>query len=197
MRQDEVPVPYPRVLIGVDHIAVPAQAPGIARLSLAVLPQLATRVHRLAELADDLLRALGGEAWIAPFGPALPTRLGRPRPIEAAEAVMASHQIIPEPCGLVTACREGGPIDCGVWMPHKVYRAIAHLRSIADRHSSVKYRSAWRTTPPTAFRYRLSARLFGGAPAANRLRARCSMVGRAAWESQRHDGRGKQEREMR
>ncbi len=53
--QDEAPVANAGVLVGVDHIAIAPQAPRIARLRLAVLAQLPARLHRLAELADDLL----------------------------------------------------------------------------------------------------------------------------------------------
>ena len=66
--QDQSPVANAGILVGVDHIVIAAQAPGIARLGLAVSAQLATRIHRLAELADELLGALRGQARIAPPG---------------------------------------------------------------------------------------------------------------------------------
>jgi hypothetical protein len=142
MWQHEPPVTDTRILIGVHHVVIAAQAPGIARLRVAVLPQLAARVHRLRELADDLLGRLRRETWIALFRPALPARLAGPRPIEAADAVMPPYEIIPQPRRFLAAGRKGCPFGCGAWCPRNFYRAIAHRPNVPNRRASVK-RGAW------------------------------------------------------
>jgi hypothetical protein len=92
MGQYQPSVLYPRILVGIHHIVIAVQPPRIARLSLAVLAQLAAGVDRLAELADELLCRLCGQAGIAPLGrdgPPLPAQLARPTPAQAADTMMA------------------------------------------------------------------------------------------------------------
>src|SRR5262249_7886568 len=144
MRQDKPPLPYSRVLVGIHHVMIAKPPPGIARLCLAVPAQLATRIHRLAELTNDLLGALGGQTRITALGPLLPARFARPLPGQPTDTVMPRDQVIPEACGLFAVGAEGGPFGCCAWHPRDLYRAIAHADGIVDRHSPVK----WRPTAP-------------------------------------------------
>src|SRR5689334_17468001 len=87
-------------LVGVDHITIAWFAPGIARLGMPVLAQLAGGIDSLAKLSDDLLNRLRVEVRIFAFGPGLPAGLARPAPVQATQAVMAGDEIAPQPRGL-------------------------------------------------------------------------------------------------
>ncbi len=145
--QDQLPVADARILVGIDHIVIATQTPGIARLGLPILAQLAARVHRLAELRDDLLRALCRQARIAALGPLLPARLARPTPSETADAVVTPHEVIPQPRRFLAAGRECGPFGCIAWMPRKFYRAIAHGEIIARMFDKSKGRRPFAPMP--------------------------------------------------
>ncbi len=150
MRQDEPPVTDTRVLVRVDDIVIAGRAPRIPCLRLAILAQLAARVHGLTKLANELLSGLGRDAGIPPLGPPLPACLRRPFPAKTAEAVMADHQVAPQPRSLFAAAGEGDPFSSRVWMPRYFYRAIAHADSRANGRSIVKRRrlTAARLSPP-------------------------------------------------
>src|SRR5262245_1671321 len=132
MGQEQAPVTNTRVLIGVDHSMIVRFAPRIPGFRLAVLAQLLARVHRLAELANELLGGLGGDAGmpgcrdagIPPLGPALPACLAWPPPAQPAKAVVTYHQVAPQPCRLFAAGGERGPFSCRAWHPRNFYRAI-------------------------------------------------------------------------
>jgi hypothetical protein len=136
--QNQPPIADTRILIGVDDIVIATQPPRVARLLMTVRAQLATGVYRLAELPDELLRALGRQAGIAPFSLAFPTQLAGPLPPQLAHTVMPYHQIIPETCSLFAAGAEGGPLGCRAWRPRMFYCAVAHVRSVPDRRIVVK-----------------------------------------------------------
>jgi hypothetical protein len=144
VRQHQPPITDTRILVGVDHIMVAQFAPRVTCLGLPIAAQLAAGVYRLAELADDLLRALCGQARIAPLwpnGPPLPARLAGPLPAQAADAVMPHEQIIPQPRGLSAAGSEGGPFGGRVWFPRNLYCAIAHANSMPDRYGACQAKS--------------------------------------------------------
>ncbi len=148
MRQEEPPVPNARILVGVHPIMSARLPPRIAGLGLAMLAQLAAGVHRLAELPDTLLRALGGARAIAALGPSLPAHARRPAPAQAPRAMRAHHQITPQPRRLVAARREGRPFGCCVRQPRHFYRSLAHGDGRAQmfhlRNGSVRRRPCGR-----------------------------------------------------
>src|SRR5205823_545705 len=125
-------------LVGVHHIPVARRAPGIARLAVPVLAQLARRIDRLTELADNLLHGLSGEAGIAPARPALPARLGGPMPVQAADALVALHHIAPQACCLAACCPKCRPLCMALGHPVYLYRPISHALSILYR--SIEHR---------------------------------------------------------
>jgi hypothetical protein len=140
MWQDRSPILSTRVLVGVDHVTIATQPPRVARLGLSIPAQLAAGIYRLTELTNDPLGALGRDAETTPLGPPLSARLARPRPVEAACAVMAAHHVTPQPRRLLAASGKGGPSGCRAWSPCNFYPAIAHSRRAPDRRPPVKLR---------------------------------------------------------
>src|SRR5258706_4748819 len=148
--QDQSSVADTRILIGVHDIMVMWLAPRISCFRLSVLAQFAARVHCLAELTDDLLGGLRGDAGIPPLRPPLPACLGWPLLAETTNAMMTSHKVTPQSRRLFAASGEGVLFGCRAWSPRNFYRAIAHANSIANTRSNVEYRrlAAARLSPP-------------------------------------------------
>jgi hypothetical protein len=96
---------------------------------MSVVAQLTVGIHRCAERADDLPRALHREAGITPRGPSLPARLARPCPVETAQVVMTVYQIAPQPRRFLATGRNAGPCGCRACSSRTLYRRIAHART--------------------------------------------------------------------
>ena len=66
-------------------------------------------VDCFAELADELLYALGAQLRIAAFGPLLPALFAGPLEMTTAYAVMTLHQVSPQACSFATGGRKRTP----------------------------------------------------------------------------------------
>jgi len=131
MGQQQRSSAQPAILVGIHDMAVSRFFPRIPRFLTAVLAQLARAVHGRTELANDLLRTLGAEAWISPLRPLLPPLFTWPLQTPATYTMMAFHQITPQASGFLARRTERAPFRGGLWHPMYFYRAIAHEESVS------------------------------------------------------------------
>ena len=130
MRQDELVIAYPRILVCVDDIPVPQMFPRVARVLMAVLPQLPCTIYRFAELSHNLLGALRAQPRISSLTPARPTALARPLEVTPAKPMVPLNKITPQTSGFLARRGERVPFRRCFRHPMYFYRPIAHTKSV-------------------------------------------------------------------
>lgn len=127
MREHQVAVAEPSVLVGVGDVPVPGLLPGVPGLGMTLFAEGRGGPHVLQELGDDLLDALGGKVLVLALRPLVPPGLGRPSPLESTDPVVSDDEIVPQASRFQPRCGEGRPVLGTVRQPCDLDDPVNHL----------------------------------------------------------------------